>query len=71
MPQCHICKQFVGEDAESYKLGIGVVLKGGAEVDVDVIVKVKGIDLCWPCAVHTARRALEKLCGKHGKGGEG
>ena len=71
MPNCHICKQFIDEDAETYKLSMGVELKGGPEIDVDIIVSVKDIDLCWPCAVDTARIALEKLCGKHGKGGDG
>ncbi|KKK75732.1 hypothetical protein LCGC14_2870770 [marine sediment metagenome] len=70
MPNCHICKQFIDEDAESYKLSMGVGIKGGAEVDVDVIVHVRDIDLCWACAVNTARIALEKLCGKRGKGGD-
>ncbi len=69
MPNCHICKQFIDEDAESYKLGMGVGIKGGAEVNVDVIVHVKDTDLCFACAVNTARIALEKLCGKRGKGG--
>ena len=57
-------------DAENYKLSVGVELKSGAKVDVDVVVKLKDIDLCWPCAVRTALIALEKLCGEHGKGGD-
>ncbi len=70
MAQCHICKQLIDMDAENYKLSVGVELKSGAKVDVDVVVKLKDIDLCWPCAVHTALIALEKLCGEHGKGGD-
>ena len=69
MSNCYICKQFIDEDAERYRLGMGVGLKGGAEIDVDIVVHVKDIDLCWPCAVHTARIALDKLCGKSAKGG--